>query len=302
MNQVTIENKWLSLSVLDYGAIIQKMQVKKPSGGAIDVILGYDILSDYLDDPFFHGACIGRYAGRISKNGFSLNGHNYPLFAPNKIHLHGGKKGFSKQYWNIDTVVSGEAPSITLSYLSPHLEEGYPGNLKVTVTYKLVQNALYITHKATTDLTTVINLTNHSYFKLDTVPSIGHYHLKLPAKKILETDHFLIPTGNFLPVKNTEFDFSSGKEIGKLHLDTPFVLDGKSSEVIEAYSKTSGLSLQIGTNQPGAVIYTPKEFPAICFETQNFPDAPNHPSFPSSVVSPGEIYDNTSVFKFGFIH
>ncbi|WP_394749808.1 aldose epimerase family protein [Spongiimicrobium salis] len=302
MNQVTIKNDHISLTVLDYGAIIQKMQIKTPQGTYIEGVLGYEDPENYLIDPFFLGACVGRYAGRISDGGFTLNGKKYPLSTENDVHLHGGKSGFSKKFWTIDQVEQGPTPYISLSYLSAHLEEGYPGNLKVKITYKLVRNELHIIQEAYTDETTVVNLTNHSYFSLDPHPAIAHYQMKLESSHILETDDRLLPTGKQIPVNDSQYDFRQERKIGNTRLDTPFVLDKVQKETISVASQKSGLSMQIKTNQPAVIVYTPNKLPGICFETQNFPDAPNNASFPSSVLHPGETYNNTSIFKFGFIH
>ncbi|WP_411031467.1 aldose epimerase family protein [Spongiimicrobium sp. 3-5] len=302
MNQITIKNNFISLTVLDYGAIIQKLTVKDQTGTAINVVEGFDDPTKYLQDTFFLGACVGRYAGRISDSGFSLDGINYPLSSEKGCHLHGGKEGFGKKYWVVEEENHGEKPFVRLSYLSNDMEEGYPGNLKVTVTYTLEDNALVILHAATTDKTTVLNLTNHSYFKLDNTDTIDAYSLQLNCSNRLETNKNLVPTGNIVCVKDSIYDFLSEKKIGDTRLDTPYVINDKDKEVVKVSSKSSGISMTVSTNQPAVVVYTPLAFPAICFETQNYPDAPNHPSFPSSVLRPGESYCNKSIFKFGFVN
>ncbi|MGB5436575.1 MAG: aldose epimerase family protein [Maribacter sp.] len=301
MKQVTISNPFITLIVLDYGAIIQKLLVKDDEGRYTNVVVGFDYPSQYHNDKASLGACIGRYAGRISKGGFTLDRKTYPLFNEKGVHLHGGKEGFSKKYWTIEEVHKGDEPFVRLSYFSKHLEEGYPGNLKVTVTYKISNNELHIIHEATTDFTTVVNLTNHSYFKLDNENGIDHYFLKLNCPKIVETHENLLPTGKLTPVKDTPYDFSSERQIGATRLDTPFATDDHSSFAAMVYSTKSGISMEVNTNQRGVVIYTPQHFPAICFETQNFPDAPNHPNFPSSVLRPSETYRNASIFKFDLV-
>ena len=301
LKQVTISNPFITLIVLDYGAIIQKLLVKDDEGRYTNVVVGFDYPSQYRNDNASLGACIGRYAGRISKGGFTLDRKSYPLFNEKGVHLHGGKEGFGKKYWTIEEVHKGDEPYVRLSYFSKHLEEGYPGNLKVTVTYKISNNELHIIHEATTDFTTVVNLTNHSYFKLDNENSIDHYFLKLNCPKIVETHENLLPTGKLTPIKDTPFDFSTERQIGDTRLDTPFATDDHSSFVAMVYSTKSGISMEVNTNQRGVVIYTPQHFPAICFETQNFPDAPNHPNFPSSVLRPSETYRNASIFKFDLV-
>lgn len=301
MKQVTISNPFITLIVLDYGAVIQKLLVKDNEGRYTNVVVGYDYPSKYHQDEVSLGACVGRYAGRIGNGGFTLDGKEYSLPSKNGIHLHGGKEGFGKKTWKIEEVNHGDEPFVRLSYLSKHLEEGYPGNLKVFVTYQLKNNELYITHEATTDFSTVVNLTNHSYFKLDTENSIDHYFLKLNCPKVVETNTNLLPTGRITPIKDTKFDFYSERQIGPTRFDTPFATDNDTSFAAMISSKKSGISMEVSTNQRGMVVYTPQNSPSICFETQNFPDAPNHPHFPNSVLRPSETYRNASIFKFDLV-
>ena len=157
------------------------------------------------------GACVGRYAGRISKGGFELDGKTYPLHTKDGIHLHGGKEGFAYKYWIIEEVGHGDEPFVRLSYTSEHLEEGYPGNLKAVVTYKISNNELHIIHEATSDMSTVVNLTNHSYFKLDKENGIGHYALQMNCPQFVETHENLLPSGRTLPVNGYQVRFSVGK-------------------------------------------------------------------------------------------
>ncbi|SHI46367.1 aldose 1-epimerase [Arenibacter nanhaiticus] len=302
MNQITIRNSFISLTVLDYGAIIQKLTVKNKEGQDINVAVGFENPIAYLTDTKSLGAAIGRYAGRISKGGFELNDKSYSLFSNNGVHLHGGKEGFAKKYWNIEQVHHGDNPYITLSYFSKDMEEGYPGNLEVQLTYKLENNALHILHSATTDKATPVNLTNHTYFKLDDQDQIDEYSLQLACSQYLDTDEALVPSGKLNSVENTAYDFLTAKKIGKTRLDTPFVLNGGLDNKTWIASKKSGISMEVSTNQPSIVVYTPLEFAAICFETQNFPDAPNHPHFPNSILNPGETYENNSIFRFGFVN
>lgn len=301
MNQVTIKNNFITLTVLDYGAIIQKLILKNKNGVDTNVVIGLEEPEQYLTDNKSLGACIGRYAGRISNGSFQISNTNYPIFSKDEVHLHGGKQGFGKRYWTIDQVHDGENPFVKLSYLSKDLEEGYPGNLKTTVTYKLVGSSLFIIHQATTDKATPVNLTNHSYFNLDGEDKIDHYQLRLSCPEYLETDAKLLPTGKLVSVKNTKYDFLKMKKIGDVRLDTPFVLDSTLTENTLLTSDKSGLSMEVITDQAGVVVYTPPAFAAICFETQNFPDAPNQPHFPNSILQPGETYHNETEFKFGFV-
>ena len=302
MNQVTIKNDFITLTVLDYGAIIQKLILKNKDKVDTNVVVGLEEPEKYLTDNKSLGACIGRYAGRISNSGFQINDVNYSIFSKDGVHLHGGQQGFGKRYWNIDQVHDGENPFIKLSYLSKDMEEGYPGNLKSTVTYKLVGSSLFIIHEATTDKATPVNLTNHSYFNLDGEEKIDNHDLRLSCPEYLETDAKLLPTGKIVSVKNSKYDFLQLKKIGEVRLDTPFVMDSSLKKNTMLASEKSGLTMEVITNQPGVVVYTPLAFAAICFETQNFPDAPNQPHFLNSILQPGETYHNESEFKFGFVN
>lgn len=301
MKQVTISTPFITLIVLDYGAIIQKLLVKDKDGNSINVVVGKEFPSDYPFDTKALGASIGRYAGRISNGGFELDRETYPLYEQKGVHLHGGKKGFHKRDWTIEEVYHGREPFIKLSYFSKHLEEGYPGNLKTFVTYSLINNALNIKYEASTDRTTVINLTNHSYFRIDGKSKIDDYRLQLNCSKMVETLADKLPTGKVVTVSETPFDFLQEKEIGSVRLDTPYVCNENSKFAAKVSSKHSGISLSVKTNQRALVVYTPREFPAICFETQNYPDAPNYKHFPSSVLRPGERYENISQFIFDLI-
>jgi len=301
LKQVTISTPFITLIVLDYGAIIQKLLVKDKNGNSTNVVVGYDFATKYLKDSVCLGASVGRFAGRISKGSFELDRETYNLHVNNGVHLHGGKEGFHRKYWKFEHIDYGHEPTVTLSYLSKHLEEGYPGNLKTTVTYHLKANELHIVYKATTDRTTVVNLTNHSYFKLDDSEHIDQHHLQLNCPDYLETHENLLPTGKLLPVKDTKYDFLQQKPLDKKRLDTPFAIGLKKDLAAKLSSKKSGIGMEVYTNQPGIVVYTPLKFPAICFETQNFPDAPNQKNFPNSILRPGENYLNESKFKFDLI-
>lgn len=302
MKQVTINNGKIGLTALDYGAVIQRLMVRNKNGRFINVVVGFDQPSDYLADQIALGASVGRFAGRISGGGFKLDGHHYKLHRENGVHLHGGLEGFSKKYWQLTELEEGETPKAIFQYISPHMEEGYPGELTAKVTYMLDGNALKVRYEASTDKTTVVNLTNHSYFRLDNEGDIGTHHLQLNCPSVLQTDHKLLPTGLLLPTENTELDFSNGKKIGKIRMDTPFVCERDQDSVGEIFSPESGIRMRIRSNQPAVVVYTPKEFAAICFETQNYPDAPNFSEFPSAVLKPGESYLNSSVFEFDLVN
>jgi aldose 1-epimerase len=301
LQQVTIKNNFISLSVLDYGAIVQKILFRDKNGKELNLVVGFENPVDYFEDQIALGACVGRFAGRISNGGFRINDTIYNLYSKDGVHIHGGKKGFGKKYWTLDKVVHDEQPMVRLSYKSPHMEEGYPGNLNASVTYKLIDNSLHIIHEAVTDKSTVLNMTNHSYFRLDNTNSIDHYELQLDCPEILETHANLLPTGNLVSVLDTDYDFQIKKKIAKVRLDTPFVVSHNAKNVAELYSSVSGIRMKVESNQPAVVVYTPLEFGAICFETQNYPDAPNFKSFPSALLHPGETYYNRSVFTFDLV-
>ncbi len=299
MKQVTINNEFLSLSVLNYGARIQGLRFRDKNGKWLNTVVGLDTPEAYLEDEISLGACVGRFAGRISGGGFTLDGSFYPLYTEAGVHLHGGKAGFAHRFWEIREVRQGTDPFIKLAYHSPHLEEGYPGAVEVQVTYALIENTLKITHEATTDRHTVVNLTNHSYFKLDDGNSIAHYQLQLGSRQFLETHPNLVPTGKLLEVAGTEFDFRTPKSIGETRFDTPFAL--REGLITKVHSPTSGIRMQVSTDQPAVVVFTPPWFAGICFETQNYPDAPNIEAFPSPFLKPGERYLNSTEFTFDLV-
>ncbi len=301
MEQVTIKNSYAELTVLNYGAIIKELLVKNKKGERQNIVVGLDPIEDYYKDEIFLGACVGRFAGRITQGGFTINGHRYELDNINGIHLHGGKRGFGKRHWKIETIGEGEEPFVKLVYFSSHMEEGYPGNLKAMVTYRLIKNSLHIIHEAYTDETTVINLTNHSYFQLDDSGDISHHIMKLKCSEILETDVNTAPTGKILSVNNTIYDFKEERSIKDKGIDTPFICPKLDEPIASIYSTISGIRMQVKTNQPAVVIYTPPQLAAICFETQNFPDAPNQSNFPSALLNPGETYINEAQFIFDLV-
>ena len=298
MEQITIKNSHLELKALNYGAVIQALQFRNGSGKNQDLVVGLDQPLDYLEDQYSLGACVGRYAGRISGETLQISASSFPMNHTDGIVLHGGTKGLAKRYWQIESVSqAGEEPSIHFSYHSPHLEEGFPGNVVIHLWYILQKNSLLIRHKATSDQPTVLNLTNHTYFKIDDQAGIAHYEMFLNSRKRLETGEDLIPTGAML--ENTGiYDFSGRKTLGNIKLDTPFILEKGAEPAAELFSGISGIRLRVHTNQPAVIVYTPETFAGICFETQNYPDAPNHPNFPSAMLLPGNTYLNESLFTF----
>lgn len=311
-------SKNTSLSILNYGAAIFSLKIQNKNNESTNIIVSPKNPEDYLKDSYKEhnkcfGASIGRYAGRISEGEFPLNGKSYQLYQQNGVHLHGGKEGFQYKLWHLEEIKEGKNPIIKLSYLSEDGEEGYPGNLKVTVTYTLTENdELIIEYSAETDKETVINLTNHAYFNLNGGGEISNHILQIQAEKILEVNEQQLPTGKFVNLDSHAKNFQQKREIGALNLDDTYVLDPEIKSAASLYSPESGIKMQVKTNQPAIVAYAPeelpsnweyqtsisKENPSICLETENFSDAPNHPNFPSSILKPREIYKNRSVFNF----
>jgi aldose 1-epimerase len=311
----------------DYGLIITEIVVPDRDGKAGDVVLGFDNLERYLKGHPFFGAIAGRYANRIAKGKFSLDGKEYSLpinNGPNS--LHGGLKGFDKRLWESEQLMSiPDRTGVAFRYTSKDGEEGYPGNLKLEVRYLLTDNNEFIiSYSATTDKKTVINVTNHSYFNLAGSGTVLDQVLEIEADQYTPVDATLIPTGELAPVKGTPFDFTSPHKIGERASQTGingydhnFVLRGGVTEqprlAARAHDPKSGRVLEVFTTEPGVQLYTgnnldgsitgvggvnyPKHA-AFCLETQHFPDSPNHPNFPSTVLEPGKKFHSTSIFKF----
>ncbi len=327
ITEYTITNaNGMQLSIINYGGTITKLLTPDKNGKMGDVVLGYQSLDGYLQraNPFF-GALIGRYGNRIAKGKFTLDGKTYTLATNNNGNsLHGGIKGFDKVVWTAEK--QGDS-SLKLNYLSKDGEEGYPGNLNVTVVYTLTpDNAVKIDYNATTDKATPVNLTNHAYYNLSAGldSTILNEELQLNADKYTPVDPMLIPTGEIASVKGTPFDFTTMKPIGKDidqvkgGYDHNFVLNKTGNELSKAatvYDPTSGRTMDVYTTQPGIQFYTGNfldgtlrdtkggakyvKHAALCLETQHFPDSPNHPNFPSTILKPGEKYQETTVYKFG---
>ncbi len=310
----------MQFKVITFGATITSLKMPLKNGHFIDVVLGFDTLEGYLNSfhlksaPYF-GATVGRYAGRINNSSFSLNGKVIGLHSNNNGHsLHGGNIGFSQKQWQIKNVTEGDNPSITLSYFSHDGEENYPGDLSVDLTYTLTdENELIIEYVANTSEDTIINLTHHSYFNLDGHnATILEQDLSVNSNKILETNKHNIPTGQFLNLENNLFDFNQPKKCPQT-IDTTFVLHEGDKISASLFSPKNNLKMLVFTNQPAVHIYVGgncfntikgKEnadyhhLSGICFETQNFPDAPNHNHFPNTVLRKGEVYRHKTMYKF----
>lgn len=294
MKEFIIKNQWLKLCVLNYGARIHRLQYTD-SQGTETLVQGLESLEEYLKDETYLGACVGRFAGRICSSTVKIAGEEHSLPTQNGIHLHGGD-GFQDKNWNLESIHSGAQPSICLSYLSPAGMSGYPGNLKVFVTYQLIEKSLHIQFEAKTDATTLVNLTQHAYYVLDDSGSFDHYEFCLPSHQYVEMNSNLCPTGNLLNTKGTPYDFTQKKSLGSFHLDTPFVIDN--SMPITVFSPKSKMEVEMRTNQNIVVIYTPENKVGFCLETQNYPDSPNHSNFESALLNPEDTYKNECVLTF----
>ena len=321
-------NTGASVTISDFGGIITKLLVPDKDGQLRDVVLGYDSASDYENGGGYFGALIGRIGNRIAKGHFVLNGQEYQLAINNGVnHLHGGKVGFDKYIWQVAEIEQG----LKLTMESPDMDEQYPGNMKVEVTYLWDDdNCLTIAYRAISDKDTICNLTNHAYFNLNghESGSIEEHVLKLNASAFTPTDEGSIPTGAIQDVAGTPFDFRNAKIIGQdINVDCEqikwpggfdhnFALDkeeGQMSLVAEAYSEGSGILMTCESTQPGVQFYTGNSIgdntvgkegvvyqkrDGFCLETQNFPDAINHDNFPSAVLRAGEVYEEVTKYRF----
>ena len=317
-----------SVAISTYGGTVQALNVKDKAGKLGDVVIGFDNLAGYLGEHPYFGALIGRYGNRIAKGKFSLNGKDYKLAINNGPNaLHGGLKGFSRQVWQAKEV--GEN-ALELTYVSKDGEEGYPGKLTATVLYTLTPaNELRIDYSAAADADTVANLTNHSYFNLGGLEKNLTHRIEIYADRFTPVDAGLIPTGELRPVKGTPFDFTTAHAIGDRidavdeqikrggGYDHNFVFtkhDGQLNLVAKVSEPTSGRVMEVLTTEPGVQFYTGnfldgtlkgkggrmiQRRAALCLETQHFPDSPNQPQFPTTMIRAGEVRKSTTVYRFG---
>ena len=333
----TLKNQsGVTVKITNYGAIITSIVVPDSDGNMADVALGYNRVEDYInavDKPYF-GAVVGRYGNRIAQGTFTLNGETYVLATNNgENHLHGGVIGFDKVVWNAEPIEGTGWTGLQLSYLAKDMEEGYPGNLQVKVTYKLTnENALTVDYHATTDEATPVNLTQHTYFNLkgEGNGTILDHQLMINADQFTPIDQGLIPIGELRGVAGTPFDFTESKAIGRdigqdnqqlefgLGYDHNYALnkDGQTGELTLAarvVEPASGRVLEIQTTEPGVQFYSGNfldgrlkgksgkpyvKHGGFCLETQHFPDSPNQPTFPSTILEPGEEYTSQTVYRF----
>lgn len=325
-------NNGMTVRITNYGGIVQMLTAPDKNGKYKDVVLGYDSLKSYIEATPYFGAIVGRYGNRIANGKFILDGVEYTLAQNNgKNHLHGGIKGFDKVVWNAAPIKSDSTVSLKLEYLSKDGEEGYPGNLKVTVIYTLTDDdALKIEYSATTDKKTILNLTNHSYFNLTANfrNKILDLVLWLNADRYVPINSTAIPLGTVEPVNSTPFDFRKPKKIGKdisddnqqlkngIGYDHCIVFENTDRSVklqATVYDEQSGRLMEVYTDQPAVQFYVgnyldgtnigkgniPYEHrTGFCLETEHYPDSPNQPQFPSTVLEPSEVYSTTTIYKF----
>ena len=320
--------------VINYGGIIVSLRVPDRDGNLEDVVLGFDSLEGYVDEHPYFGAIIGRYGNRIANGRFTLDGETYQLPVNNGPNsLHGGEKGFDKVDWNAEPFENERGQGLVLTYTSPDGEQGYPGTLRARVTYTLTDDdQLVFDYHATTDEATPVNLTQHTYFNLagNGSGTILDHEMMINASRFTPVDSTQIPTGELRPVAGTPFDYREptalGVRIGEdneqlrfgIGYDHNYVLDREEGDSLSlaarVYEPTSGRMMEVLTTEPGVQLYTGnfldgtltgkdgavyEQRTGFCLETQHFPDSPNQPEFPSTILRPGEEYRSTTVYRFG---
>ncbi len=318
----------IKAKIINFGAAITELYVPDKNNNFDDIVLGFADLKGYLKNEPYFGCVVGRVANRIARGKFSIENKNYqvPINNGNNC-LHGGVKAFHKVFWNANIESIQETPSIVFSYESKNGEEGFPGNLLVKLTYTLTNaNELIINYEATSDQTTPVNLTNHSYFNLAGAKSanILNHELYLNADRYAPSNDELIPLGKYLPVRGTPLDFTLPHKIGErinhirstpVGYDHSYILNGKHEKVLGArvVDPTSGRIMEVFTNQPSIQLYTSnflngtiegkdgvfyRQYQGLCLETQHLPDSVNQPYFPSILLKPGETYRHVAIHKF----
>ncbi|MFD5816433.1 aldose epimerase family protein [Streptomyces sp. NPDC127038] len=330
----SLENGGTRLKVLSYGGIVQSLEIPDRHGRYRNVALGFGDLASYVASSPYFGALIGRYGNRIGKGRFTLDGTSYQLSVNDGVNsLHGGAKGFDKHVWDVEGFASGSDVGLVLHYTSIDGEMGYPGTLRAKVTYTLTRHGDWrIDYEATTDRATVVNLTSHVYWNLagEGSGSVYDHELRIAASRYTPVDSGLIPTGELAQVAGTPFDFRRAKTVGRdirvanqqllygKGIDHNWVLDkgitARPEHVATLRDPSSGRTLSIASNEPGLQFYSGnfldgtlvgtgghiyRQGDALCLETQHFPDSPNHPAFPSTVLRPGQTYRTSTVHTFG---
>ncbi len=325
VNQYTItQADGIEVSIINYGATITSILVPGLNAEPVDVVLGFETLDGFLQagDYYFNGIC-GRYANRIADGKFNLAGKEFQLNPNDGLNsLHGGKRGFDKVFWDAEILPADDG--IKLSYFSRDGEEGFPGNLKVNVIYRVTDNELHIDFTAITDKPTPVNLTSHCYFNLSGMneENILNHELIIYADQFVEVQNELIPTGKLMDVKNTAFDFSNLAEINKLmeenqDFDNTWVIKIQDQTLKKAATllcRKTNIEMNVFTTQPGIHFYSGHflennltdtkyernygKYAGLCLETQHFPDSPNHENFPDTILQPGETYHQQTIYSF----
>lgn len=329
VNLFTLENEnQVTVKITNYGAIITSIETPDKNGAITNIVCGFEKLETYLSDEYlgsypYFGCICGRVCNRIAEGKFTLEGKNYSLAVNNgPNHLHGGLIGYDRRLFAAEIVQDTEKVGVKLSYLSPDMEEGYPGNLKVTCTLTLNNaNELTLEYGAETDKTTIVNLTNHTYFNLAGNGQILNHDLELAAKSFTKSEA-MIPTGEIVPVEGTPFDFRTKKKLGKDiagladGYDLNFVLDNNEGQLVYAGNlseEATGRKVEVYTTQPGIQLYTGYWIPqltidgqkkfgsysGVALETQHYPDSVNKPQFPTVILSPDQTFYEKTVYKFG---
>lgn len=320
-----LKNNYLEVEISEFGASIISIKTPNNKGEVVDVVLGYNDIEKYKRQTKYIGATVGRCCNRIKKGLIEIDGTKYQLNCNDgKNHLHGGDIGFDKKIWNSKEIENG----VELNYISEDGEENYPGQLDVKVTYTLKENSLVINYKATTNKTTICNLTNHTYFNLNGYGNILQHQVQILADYFTENNQESIPTGKIIPVENTPMDFRNPQYIEKdinneyyqikyaKGFDNNWVLNnynGEIRKIATAYSELSGIELEVSTDLPGLQFYSGnfldgaengknnipiKNHSGLCLECQYFPDASHHKNFPQPVLRVGEVYNKTIEYKF----
>ena len=333
----TVSNNDMSFSCTDYGCTITSVVLQNENGTKTDVVLGFSTLEGYLNSKLCFGTIVGRYANRIGGGSFNLNGQNYDLDKNDGENtLHGGYFGFDKIVWNAEIVEEKNKCGVRFSRFSPDGEQGFPGNLKISITYLLdVNNNIILNYQAESDASTPINITNHSYFNLAGFGTVENHILKLNSTKYLDIDNNLVPTGKFIDVQDTPFDFTEPKEIGKdinkvspgydhCYVTSIYNPDNKqcgvplSDDKLAHFAKVvepkTGREMNVYTNMEGCQVYTANwiqdvigkngvvynNHDGLCLETQVFPDSPNKINFPTCVLEPGQKLKAKTIYSFKF--
>lgn len=327
-----VNDRGMEAKITNYGGIVVSLMTPDREGKLDDVVLGFDTAQEYIEHNPFFGCLVGRFGNRIANARFTLDGVEYVLAQNDgQNHLHGGTKGFDKKVWSARTRNSADGPTLTLTYTSPDGEEGYPGTLSVKVDYTLTNdNALKIDYSATTDKATVVNLTNHSYFNLSAgaADTILAHEMCINADAFTPVDETVIPTGEVRSVEGSPLDFRTptaigariGADDGQITFgggyDHNWIVNGTPGDVrlaAQVVEPTSGRVMEVYTTEPAVQFYAGNMMPpsmtgkggrtylrrcGLCLETQHYPDSPNKPEFPSTVLRPGEIYQTTTIYKF----